>query len=123
METPKFYFEDEDSERCYHLDYFVRHAREEGLTEIELFEAVPDTLNTEMSYCKELEDVVELSTCNEECEYFEASEEGACKMKGILMEWGEKVKFDISTDQPVQICYKTDKPCQFNCSGLCKESY
>ncbi|MDO6389027.1 hypothetical protein Q4E40_02725 [Pontibacter sp. BT731] len=23
----------------------------------------------------------------------------------------------------VQICYKSDKPCDYDCAGLCKESY
>lgn len=25
-------------------------------------------------------------------------------------------------EEKIQICYKTNKPCEHNCSGLCKES-
>jgi hypothetical protein len=34
------------------------------------------------------------------------------------------IKSSRPIPQPApQICYKSDKPCLYNCSGLCKDSY
>ena len=27
------------------------------------------------------------------------------------------------TETPIQICYKTNEPCKFDCKGLCRESF
>jgi hypothetical protein len=29
----------------------------------------------------------------------------------------------VENPQSIQTCYKTNKPCQYNCQGLCKDSY
>lgn len=40
MKTKKLYFENEDANICYSLQYHLERAKEEGLKEIELFEAI-----------------------------------------------------------------------------------
>ena len=40
MKTKKLYFENKDSNICYPLQYHLERSKEEGLKEIELFEAI-----------------------------------------------------------------------------------
>lgn len=30
---------------------------------------------------------------------------------------------DVGSISGIQICYKTNEPCKYNCNGLCRESY
>ena len=102
MKKEKLYFENEDSEMCYPLGYHIEKAKEEGLKEIELFEAIPDTTNKDTIWCSELETTGEKSECNKTCPYYTAPEKGRiCKRRGKLMEWGESFKFSVETSQPV----------------------
>jgi hypothetical protein len=102
MKKEKLYFENEDSEICYPLSYHIENAKEEGLKEIELFEAIPDTINKDIIWCSELETTGEKSDCNKTCPYYEKPEKGhICKLRGRLMEWGVKVKFNVETSLPI----------------------
>ena len=102
MKKEKLYFENEDSEICYPLSYHIDNAREEGLKEIELFEAIPDTTNKDIIWCSELETTGEKAECNKTCPYYIAPEKGRiCKRRGKLMEWGESFKFSVETSQSV----------------------
>lgn len=102
MKKEKLYFENEDSEVCYPLRFHIENAKEEGLKEIELFEAIPDTTNKDFIWCSELETTGEKSECNKTCPYYSAPEKGRiCKKRGKLMEWGEIFKFCVETSQPI----------------------
>jgi len=97
----QLYFESEDSEHCYPLSHHIENAKADDLKEIELFEAIPCT-DGEMTWCTELEDVVESKTCNLECPYHESSEDSdTCKLKGQLMDWGDIKKFDVITGEQI----------------------
>ena len=101
MKKVKFYFENEDENMCYPLNYHIENAKSNGLKEIELFEAIPDTLNKDMVWCTELEAVLEKTECNKSCPYYKASKGRICDLRGKLMEWGEKVKFNVETSLPI----------------------
>ena len=66
MKTNKLYFENEDANICYPLQYHLERAKEEGLKEIELFEAIPST-EKDYIWCSELETVGNKSECNKNC--------------------------------------------------------
>ena len=98
MKNKKMYFENEDSEICYSLDYHIENTKEKGLKEITLIEAVPDTSNKDIIWCSELEVPAEKSECNKTCPYYTAPEKGKiCKKRGKLMEFGDSFKFSVDT--------------------------
>lgn len=100
MRSNKLYFLDESSNMCYPLDYHIERAKEEGLKEVELFEAVPDTFNKNMLWCLEFESMFEKSDCNKSCPYYKALKGTKCDLLGSLLVCGEKVKFDIDSSLP-----------------------
>ena len=100
MSKKKLYFENKDAIFCYPLNYHIKNAKEEGLKEIELFEAVPDKLNKDIVWCMELETTGEKSECNKTCPYYKSVNGRICDLRGKLMELGEKVKFNVETSLP-----------------------
>jgi len=98
--SKKMYFENEDANTCYPLSYHIENAKADDLKEIELFEAIPDTLNKDIVWCTELENTSEKSECNKNCPYYIASKGRICDLRGKLMDWGEKVKFNVETSLP-----------------------
>jgi hypothetical protein len=101
MSKKKMYFENEDANFCYSLNFHIENAKEEGLKEIELFEAIPDTMNKDIVWCTELEATSEKSECNKLCPYYKAPLKGRiCDLRGKLMDFGEKVKFNVETSLP-----------------------
>lgn len=102
MKKEKLYFENEDANFCYPLIYHIENAQADDLKEIELFEAIPDTTNKDIVWCTELENTSEKSECNKTCPYYKAPIKGRiCELRGKLMEWGEKVKFNVETSLPI----------------------
>lgn len=98
MKKQKLYFENEDSQICYPLSYHIENAKEEGITEIELFEAVTDKVNKDIIWCSHLDTTGEKSECNKICPYYELPDKGKiCKLRGKLMECGDKIKFNVET--------------------------
>lgn len=95
MAKKKLYFENEHANFCYPLSYHIENAKEEGLKEIELFEAVPDTMNKDIIWCMEMETTGDKSECNKNCPYYIATKGRICDLRGKLMEFGEKVKFNV----------------------------
>jgi len=94
---PKYYFQTENSEMCYTLDYHLDKAKDEGLTEIELFEALPmkDSL---FFWCKKFEALCEHGCCDKMCEGYDPcnKKSGKCQFKqNTMFEPGKKVKFEI----------------------------
>ncbi len=93
-EKPKFYFANEDATICHPLDYFIHDAKLEGLTEIELMEAVQEDGIDDFIWCHHFE-VVERSECKKAVcpKYTSKSGRGRCDNKGNLYYHGGKVKF------------------------------
>lgn len=95
MKTEKLYFENEDANICYPLQYHLERAKEEGLKEIELFEAIPSK-EKDYIWCSELETIGEKSQCNKDCHYYKASVKSKiCDFRGKLKDFGELVKFKV----------------------------
>ncbi len=96
MKTEKLYFENEDANICYPLQYHLERAKEEGLKEIELFEAIPYT-EKEYIWCSELETVGDKSKCNKDCPYYKVSGKSKiCDFRGKLMNFGKQLKFKVN---------------------------
>jgi hypothetical protein len=92
----KYYFRNEDSEMCYTLDYHIEQAQEDGLTEIELFTAVPEKIDG-MIWCKAVDDCGEKGECGKQCEFYEPrnGKSGMCKNQGRFYEPDKKIKFPV----------------------------
>lgn len=93
----KFYFKSIDSEICYTLQSHIIEAKEEGLEEVTLFEAI-ETKVEGIVWCGLLDVSLEKSECNKkECDsYNSISGRGVCSYRGKLYEHGEEVTFKIS---------------------------
>lgn len=72
-------------------------AREDGLSEITLFEAIPDNGNPGYIYCTVIGEVGERSECRKAVcpDYESKSGRGVCKYRGKLCTHGDKVTFKI----------------------------
>lgn len=93
-----FYFRDEcDAEMCFHLDYHMDNARDEGLTEITLYEAVPEKVEG-FFWCRAVDEVSEDGYCGKSCEDYEPKngKSGMCRHKGNLFTRGEKRTFKVT---------------------------
>lgn len=94
---PKYYFLTELSEMCYTLDYHLTDAKEQGLTEIELFEAVPEN-NDKYFWCRAAEEIFEHEACGKSCIAYQPcnGKSGKCRFKqNTMFEHGKKVKFEV----------------------------
>lgn len=82
MRTPKMYFSGNDDEHCYPLAYHLSIAKDDGLTEIRLFEAEPETVPG-MFWCTAVEDVSEEGNCGRECDFYNPRnlKSGICSYK------------------------------------------
>lgn len=96
MSKEKFYFKNEDSTHCYPLTDYINEAKEEGLDDIELIEAIPSP-NDDYVWCTYLGDCVDRSECKKSyCEYYSSkSGRGVCEHRGSYFLHGEKVKFKV----------------------------
>ena len=92
----KLYFKNEDEDMCYPLQDHIKYAIQEGLKEIELIEAIPDTKNKKFVWCIFLGQIIEKSTCNKKCIYYSRPDKGyKCEEKGKLMTFGKKIRVSI----------------------------
>lgn len=97
--TPKYYFRTEEDEFCYTLDYHLRNAKEEGLTEIELFEAKPQYIEG-FFWCRVINDSGEDGSCGKKCIDYEPKngKSGICKHKSNTFKTqGKKVMFKVNS--------------------------
>lgn len=96
MNRPKFYFREADDEMCYTLEYHLANAKDEGLEEIELFEAIPEK-DHEMFWCRAVEEITGNGYCGRQCEEYEPKngKSGMCKHKGKTYTIGEKKLFKV----------------------------
>lgn len=98
MAIEKLYFENEDANICYPLQYHLERAKEEGLKEIELFEAIPDNNNKDFIFCSLIGEVGDREFCKKsECkDYTSKSGRGICSNRGKLMNFGKQLKFKVN---------------------------
>lgn len=99
MEKGKLYFNNEDSTHCYFLENHINEAKENGLDEIYLIEAIPAP-KEEHVWCSYLGEVVQRNECRKsECEQYRSkSGRGVCEHRGSYYLHGEKVKIKIDVD-------------------------
>jgi hypothetical protein len=92
----KYYFESQDSEMCYTLDYFLEKAEDEGYDKIELFEAVEDR-GSGFLFCGAYDAVAEEGSCGLKCKEYKPKNgrNGACIFRGKVYSLGEKKTFDV----------------------------
>lgn len=95
----KLYFGNEDSNNCYCLEDHINEAKEDGLNEVELIEAVQDDSVKHFCWCTYLGDCIERSECSKKfCDMYKKPEKGnACANRGQFYSFGEKVRFDVNT--------------------------
>ena len=90
------YFRTSDSEICYPLKYHMEQAKIYGLSEIELFEAIPD--NTPgYFFCREFGQIGEDGSCGIQCDRYSPrnGRSGMCRHRSNQMyEHGRLVKFE-----------------------------
>lgn len=93
----KLYFENTDSTFCSRLEEYLYDAKEDGLKEITLVEAIPDNNNPDFIWCIDAGECVERHMCKKsQCEgYTSKSGRGVCSNRGNLYQHGEEVKFNI----------------------------
>lgn len=99
MKKKQLYFEKEDSEICYPESYFQDIMKAEGLTEIEVFEAIPEEYDSGYRYCKNFCIVIEKWSCSKaDCKNYSPinGKSGCCKYIGRLYEYGEKVTLRLN---------------------------
>lgn len=104
MKKEKLYFKNEYSEVCHPLNIHIVIAKEEGLQEIELIEAVPDVeFKNEFVWCSLVESTVDKSECKKSCcTDYEMPEKGRiCHHRGKLMGFGNLIKFNVETSLPI----------------------
>jgi hypothetical protein len=92
----KLYFKNEDALNCYPLEDHLEEAKEDGLLDITLMEAIPDDGTSEYIWCQ-IYDCVQKCECSKKyCTRYESkSGRGKCANKGSLYFHGEKVKFNV----------------------------
>lgn len=93
----KFYFRTEDDQWCYSLKEHLADAKDEGLTEIELFEAVPENVDG-MFLCRAVDEYAEEGYCGKLCEKYapKNGKSGMCKHKcNKFYAHGEKAVFKV----------------------------
>lgn len=96
MKKQKLYFRSEDDEYCYSLDYHLEIAKQDGLTEVELFEAIPDR---DHGWCGLFGGVLITgeSECGKVCDGYDPrnGKSGICKNKTHCHTWGDKINFKV----------------------------
>lgn len=93
----QFYFRNEDAEHAYPLSHFIEKAKEEGLKEITIIEAIPDNDNKDYIYCKLAGEVGDRSECcKNQCDSYKSkSGKGVCVHRGRLCGFGEEQKIKV----------------------------
>ncbi|MBG0514073.1 hypothetical protein [Elizabethkingia meningoseptica] len=93
----KLYFQDVDSTFCYPLEDHLKEAKEEGLTNITLVEAIPDNKTSEYIWCSYYGESGEKNECRKTycSRYSSKSGRGVCQHRGKLYLHGESVEFKV----------------------------
>ena len=103
MAVEQLYFRYEDSEYCFPLEYFLADAQADGLTEITLIKAIPDSDNKNFIWCNYIGECGERSECcKARCKYYQTrgnAKGGMCKYRGWIFQHGEKETFKLKKEQ------------------------
>lgn len=93
---PTLYFASVDDTYCKPLEDHLHDAKIEGLTEITLLEAVPDT-EKDSIWCTYLGEVEQRNECKKSfCSYYSSkSGKGICEHRGNLYWPGEEITFQV----------------------------
>ncbi|RKD96761.1 hypothetical protein [Marinifilum flexuosum] len=97
----QYYFASIGAEYCYTKEYFIERMKQEGLEEIEVYKAVPDT-EKGIFWCKAIQEcgVDSSSSCGtKNCEDYEPrnGKNGCCKHYSTrVYRWGEAVKLTLN---------------------------
>lgn len=97
-EKPKLYFQSVDDTFCSPLESHLQDARNEGLEQVTLIEAVPDKDNPDFIWCMQQGECVERHMCKkDQCEDYESkSGRGVCSNRGNLYQHGDEVSFNVN---------------------------
>ncbi|MFV0587514.1 hypothetical protein [Bacteroides reticulotermitis] len=92
----KLYFRDKDSVFVECLDDLLGQAKQDGLTEVTVLEAIPDDMK-DYVWCTYHGDVTERNECRKAmCANYESkSGRGVCSNRGQLFRHGEAVTFKV----------------------------
>ena len=94
MKKQQYYFRNSGSQNCYRLEYHLKEAHDEGLTDVTLIEAIPDPHNPDYVYCTNNETIVERDGCRKEfCRCYERrgnAKGGCCAQRGRLYVHGNE---------------------------------
>lgn len=98
IEKPKLYFKTIDDTFCSSLESQLQDAKNEGLEEVTLIEAVPDNDNPDYIWCGNQGECVDRQLCKKaECGYYNSkSGRGVCFDRGNLYQHGEEVSFKVN---------------------------
>jgi hypothetical protein len=96
----QYYFEDENSEMCFTKGYFEVKMLRDGVTEMEVFKAIPDK-EKGIFWCKHENSCGDSTegTCGKNCEFYvpRNGKSGCCKdYTNIIYIWGEKVTLKLN---------------------------
>jgi len=97
MKIEKLYFKNTAHNDCFSLNKHLEDAKKEGLEQITLVEAVPDTENPNHVFCKHFAEITKKKCCNKSnCySYISKSGRGACDKRGVVFRYGNKLTFKI----------------------------
>ena len=93
--SKQFYFEKEDSEFCYTIDYF-RDKSDPEEKEITIYKAIPLNDDT-FFWCRSVDEVGTNGDCGKFCSDYapKNGKSGMCKFKGRLYTHGEKITIKL----------------------------
>lgn len=98
MKKNKLYFSNDNNEACYELEVHIDRAKDEDVSELELYEAVERKDIKNEFWCMELEKKVDRCDCKKsECVSYNPinGKNGICSFRGRLYSKGEKLKIEI----------------------------
>lgn len=95
----QLYFESIDDTFCRSLDWYLHHAKIEGLKEIKLVKAIRDNDTKNFVWCTHYGEVIERQECTKaNCEHYSSkSGRGVCEHRGRLYLHAEEVTIDVET--------------------------
>lgn len=98
-----FYFEKEDSDVCYTLEELLIEAYDNGVDQIELFEAAIYSPKKYV-WCSLSGICIDRCDCNRSsCDRYEKPTKGIiCEHRGVACHHGKKVKFDVKTGKQIK---------------------
>lgn len=120
----QLFFQNEDSTFCYPLSDHFNEAKEDGLDEVELIEAIPSNSEDHV-WCTYHGEVVERSECKKsECQlYHSKSGRGVCEHRGSYFLHGEKVKFKVPYIDHISSSKPLDEETTQVLNNIAKQAY